>query len=269
MPILPGVMPVMAYAGFKRMTGFCKTAVPQHIADTLEAIKGSEEAVKAYGVSMGTFMCQRLLSAGAPGVHMYTLNLEKAAGESASERASERANCWPGRAGSAVRPGIERSVVVRALVCLRARVDRCSAAAAASAAAMQSPSWRTAASSSSSPPPPLPTASSQPTAMPDPPTPYPLAPALPPGLGRSGCMADRVQCAWLPDAGSTNESSPLPLRSPSSCLLCADLLLLPYSYSSYAHVLSPQLSSCNFCVRLNDCWPSDCALLLSHGVRLH
>ena len=80
-PILPGVMPVMAYAGFKRMTGFCKTAVPQHIADTLEAIKGSEEAVKAYGISMGTFMCQRLLSAGAPGVHMYTLNLEKAAGE--------------------------------------------------------------------------------------------------------------------------------------------------------------------------------------------
>jgi hypothetical protein len=45
-PILPGVMPIMAYGGFKRMTSFCKTAVPQHIADTLEAIKGSDDAVK-------------------------------------------------------------------------------------------------------------------------------------------------------------------------------------------------------------------------------
>ena len=45
-PILPGVMPVMTYGGFKRMTSFCKTAVPQHIADTLEAIKDNEAAVK-------------------------------------------------------------------------------------------------------------------------------------------------------------------------------------------------------------------------------
>lgn len=78
-PILPGVMPVMTYAGFKRMTSFCKTAVPQHIADALEAIKGSEEAVKAYGISLGTMMCQRLLDGGAPGIHMYTLNLERSA----------------------------------------------------------------------------------------------------------------------------------------------------------------------------------------------
>ncbi|EFN59771.1 hypothetical protein CHLNCDRAFT_33591 [Chlorella variabilis] len=78
-PILPGVMPIMTYGGFKRMTSFCKTAVPQHIADTLETIKGSDEA--AYGISLGTMMCQRLLASGAPGVHMYTLNLERSAGE--------------------------------------------------------------------------------------------------------------------------------------------------------------------------------------------
>ncbi|PSC68978.1 5,10-methylenetetrahydrofolate reductase [Micractinium conductrix] len=78
-PILPGVMPIMAYGGFKRMTSFCKTAVPQHMADTLEAIKGSDEAVKAFGISLGTMMCQRLLDGGAPGLHMYTLNLERSA----------------------------------------------------------------------------------------------------------------------------------------------------------------------------------------------
>ncbi|PRW60307.1 5,10-methylenetetrahydrofolate reductase isoform B [Chlorella sorokiniana] len=78
-PILPGVMPIMTYGGFKRMTSFCKTAVPQHVADTLEAIKDNEAAVKAYGISLGTMMCQRLLAGGAPGLHMYTLNLERSA----------------------------------------------------------------------------------------------------------------------------------------------------------------------------------------------
>lgn len=78
-PILPGVMPIMNYGGFKRMTAFCKTHVPKHIADTLEAIKDNDEAVKAYGISLGTMMAQRLLAAGIPGLHMYTLNLERSA----------------------------------------------------------------------------------------------------------------------------------------------------------------------------------------------
>lgn len=78
-PILPGIMPLMTYGGFKRMTAFCKTRVPQHVLDTLEAIKDNEDAVKAYGVSLGTMMCQRLLAEGAPGLHMYTLNLDKTA----------------------------------------------------------------------------------------------------------------------------------------------------------------------------------------------
>jgi len=42
----PGIMPIMTYGGFKRMTGFCKTYVPPRVADALEAIKDNEEAVK-------------------------------------------------------------------------------------------------------------------------------------------------------------------------------------------------------------------------------
>ncbi|KFM27986.1 Methylenetetrahydrofolate reductase 1 [Auxenochlorella protothecoides] len=78
-PILPGLMPLMTYGGFKRMTAFCKTRVPAHIAATVEALKDNDEAIKAYGISLGTLMAQRLLDAGAPGIHMYTLNLEKSA----------------------------------------------------------------------------------------------------------------------------------------------------------------------------------------------
>ena len=72
-------MPIMNYNGFKRMTSFCKTRVPAHISDALEAIKDSDEGVKAYGISLGTMMCERLLAAGAPGLHMYTLNLDRSA----------------------------------------------------------------------------------------------------------------------------------------------------------------------------------------------
>jgi len=78
-PIIPGIMPIMSYGGFKRMTTFCKTRIPEHISNVLDAIQENDAAVKAYGISLGTQMCQRLLAAGVPGLHMYTLNLDKSA----------------------------------------------------------------------------------------------------------------------------------------------------------------------------------------------
>lgn len=36
-----------------------------------------EKAVKAFGVEHGEETCRALLAAGAPGLHFYTLNLEK------------------------------------------------------------------------------------------------------------------------------------------------------------------------------------------------
>ena len=35
-PILPGIMPIQSYAGFKKMTELCKTKVPPHISEALE-----------------------------------------------------------------------------------------------------------------------------------------------------------------------------------------------------------------------------------------
>ncbi len=36
-------------------------------------------SLQAYGISLGTMMCQRLVAGGVPGLHMYTLNLERSA----------------------------------------------------------------------------------------------------------------------------------------------------------------------------------------------
>ena len=38
-PILPGIMPIQSYGGFRRMTMLCKTFVPSFILEDLEPIK--------------------------------------------------------------------------------------------------------------------------------------------------------------------------------------------------------------------------------------
>eukprot|EP00276_Gloeochaete_wittrockiana_P005145 CAMPEP_0184655738 /NCGR_PEP_ID=MMETSP0308-20130426/14383_1 /TAXON_ID=38269 /ORGANISM="Gloeochaete witrockiana, Strain SAG 46.84" /LENGTH=592 /DNA_ID=CAMNT_0027092455 /DNA_START=195 /DNA_END=1973 /DNA_ORIENTATION=+ len=77
-PIIPGIMPITNYGSFMRMTAFCKTKVPEDIAADLELIKDDDEKVKNYGIELGIKMCRKILDAGAsPGLHFYTLNLEK------------------------------------------------------------------------------------------------------------------------------------------------------------------------------------------------
>ncbi|EPS72282.1 methylenetetrahydrofolate reductase [Genlisea aurea] len=78
-PIVPGIMPINNYKGFLRMTGFCKTKIPTEITAALEPIKDNEEAVKAYGIHLGTEMCKKILASGIKTLHLYTLNMEKSA----------------------------------------------------------------------------------------------------------------------------------------------------------------------------------------------
>ncbi|KAG2722374.1 hypothetical protein I3843_02G109200 [Carya illinoinensis] len=78
-PIVPGIMPINNYKGFIRMTGFCKTRIPAEITAALEPIKDNEEAVRSYGVHLGTEMCKKILAHGIKTLHLYTLNMEKSA----------------------------------------------------------------------------------------------------------------------------------------------------------------------------------------------
>jgi methylenetetrahydrofolate reductase (NADPH) len=73
-PIVPGIMCIASAGGFKRMTKFCKTRVPESLLQEIEAVS-NDEAAKEVGVRYGTEMCQRLLQAGIDGLHFYTLNM--------------------------------------------------------------------------------------------------------------------------------------------------------------------------------------------------
>lgn len=78
-PIVPGIMPINNYKGFLRMTGFCKTKIPAEVTAALESIKDNEEAVRAYGIHLGTEMCKKIMATGINTIHLYTLNMEKSA----------------------------------------------------------------------------------------------------------------------------------------------------------------------------------------------
>lgn len=80
-PVLPGVMPVTNVRQIKRMTELSGSEFPPALATRLEAVEEDPEAVRAIGVEVATELCRRLLDAGAPGVHLYTLNRSTATRE--------------------------------------------------------------------------------------------------------------------------------------------------------------------------------------------
>jgi len=77
-PIIPGLMLIQNYSGFKRMIKFCKTRVPYDLLEKVESLKDDEEKFKEYGIEFGIAMCKELLSEGVVGLHFYTLNQSEA-----------------------------------------------------------------------------------------------------------------------------------------------------------------------------------------------
>merc|ERR1719238_201104 len=76
-PILPGIMPLNAYGGFRRMTGFCKTRIPPEMEKKLEELKGDDKKAEftEWGVDYMVDLCQKLVKSKlVPGLHFYCLN---------------------------------------------------------------------------------------------------------------------------------------------------------------------------------------------------
>jgi methylenetetrahydrofolate reductase (NADPH) len=81
-PVLPGIMPVTALRSVPRMAQM-GAALPRWAVHRLEEAsrRGGDEAVRHEGVGMATELCEKLLAAGAPGLHFYTLNRSSATRE--------------------------------------------------------------------------------------------------------------------------------------------------------------------------------------------
>jgi len=75
-PIIPGILPVVSLKVIKRIVSLCGATIPaDFMADLEEAdLRGGASAVQKVGVAFARRQVQELLSAGIPGVHIYTLN---------------------------------------------------------------------------------------------------------------------------------------------------------------------------------------------------
>jgi methylenetetrahydrofolate reductase (NADPH) len=80
-PVLPGIMPVTNVGLVQRMAEMSGAAVPPRVVERLEAVGDDPDDVRHVGVEMATELCAALLDAGAPGLHVYTLNRSTATRE--------------------------------------------------------------------------------------------------------------------------------------------------------------------------------------------
>jgi len=73
-PIVPGIMPIQNYLQLARFSDACGAEIPRWLRKRLEDYGDDLESIRAYGIDVVTTLCQRLLDAGAPGLHFYTMN---------------------------------------------------------------------------------------------------------------------------------------------------------------------------------------------------
>lgn len=79
LPIIPGIMPVLALKQIKRITQLCQSELPQSLESALSKVESDPEAVRRVGVDWAVRQVEELLEKGAPGVHIYALNKAKSA----------------------------------------------------------------------------------------------------------------------------------------------------------------------------------------------
>ncbi|MFT5025850.1 MAG: methylenetetrahydrofolate reductase (NADPH) [Ilumatobacter sp.] len=77
-PIVPGIMPVTNLAQIHRMAEMSGSEVPGWLVERLESARTDAEA-KRIGIELASVLCNDLIAAGAPGLHLYTLNRSEVA----------------------------------------------------------------------------------------------------------------------------------------------------------------------------------------------
>jgi len=73
-PIVPGIMPITNFAQLARFSDACGAEIPRWIRLKLASFGDDKASIQAFGLDVVTDLCERLLAAGAPGLHFYTMN---------------------------------------------------------------------------------------------------------------------------------------------------------------------------------------------------
>ncbi len=74
LPIVPGIMPINNFSQLCRFSDACGAEIPRWIRYKMAGYGDDSASIKAFGLDVVTHLCDRLLSAGAPGLHFYSMN---------------------------------------------------------------------------------------------------------------------------------------------------------------------------------------------------
>src|SRR5512134_4018982 len=74
LPIVPGIMPIGNFSQLARFSDACGAEIPRWMRLKLEGYRDDSASIRAFGLDVVTALCGKLLAAGAPGLHFYTLN---------------------------------------------------------------------------------------------------------------------------------------------------------------------------------------------------
>jgi len=79
-PILPGVMPIFSVRMMETLAGLCGATITPQVRAGIDALEADDkEGLAAFGIEFATQQCVELLQAGAPGLHIYTMDRSRAA----------------------------------------------------------------------------------------------------------------------------------------------------------------------------------------------
>ena len=75
-PVIPGILPIQSFDSLRRVLTLCGANIPGKLYLALEKANhdGGAEAVRQVGLDYAVRQIRSLLDAGAPGIHLYTLN---------------------------------------------------------------------------------------------------------------------------------------------------------------------------------------------------
>ncbi len=73
-PIVPGIMPIANFSQLARFSDACGAEIPRWLRLKMQSFGDDAASVRSLGLDVVTELCDRLLAAGAPGLHFYTMN---------------------------------------------------------------------------------------------------------------------------------------------------------------------------------------------------
>ncbi|HYA46742.1 MAG TPA: methylenetetrahydrofolate reductase [NAD(P)H] [Burkholderiales bacterium] len=73
-PIVPGIMPIGNFSQLARFSDNCGAEIPRWLRLKMQGYGDDLPSIRSLGLDVVTDLCDRLLSAGAPGLHFYTMN---------------------------------------------------------------------------------------------------------------------------------------------------------------------------------------------------